>query len=202
DRLVAEDVAELLASTSAITGPERAVAAAIRALGPEGVLPAIPLLQPAALTRRTNVLLAGRRHAYSRMAKLREVAADAVGTAPPRLRQLYRVRPSSILLGAGTLDAAGALLASVGTPAATWDALKGAEWQWLAVALALSLASNVGYALALQGTVQTRLPPWPTTELQVAMSFSNLAVPAVGGIAMQVRYLQRQGVDLASAISA
>jgi uncharacterized membrane protein YbhN (UPF0104 family)/tRNA A-37 threonylcarbamoyl transferase component Bud32 len=202
ERLVAEDVAELLASTSAIAGPERAVAAAIRVLGPEGVLPAIPLLQPAALTRRTNLLLAGRRHAYNRLAKLRENAAEAVGTAPPRLRQLYRVKPANMVLGAGTLVAAGALLAAVGTPAATWDALKGAEWQWLAVALVLSLASNVGYAVALQGTVQTKLAPWPTTELQVAMSFSNLAVPAVGGIAMQVRYLQRQGVDLASAISA
>jgi uncharacterized membrane protein YbhN (UPF0104 family) len=34
------------------------------------------------------------------------------------------------------------------------------------------------------------------------MSFSNLAVPGVGGIAMQVRFLQQQGVDLASAVAA
>src|SRR6202035_3611860 len=47
-----------------------------------------------------------------------------------------------------------------------------------------------------------RLPLWPTTELQVAMSFSNLAVPGIGGTGMQVRYLQKQGVDLPSAIAA
>ena len=47
-----------------------------------------------------------------------------------------------------------------------------------------------------------RLPLWRTTELQVGMSFSNLAVPGVGGLAMQVRYLQRQGVDLGSAVAA
>ena len=52
------------------------------------------------------------------------------------------------------------------------------------------------------GTVPVRLPLWPTTELQVAMSFSNLAVPAIGGQGMQIRYLQQMGVDLPSAIAA
>jgi undecaprenyl-diphosphatase len=33
------------------------------------------------------------------------------------------------------------------------------------------------------------------------MSFSNLAVPAVGGMAAQVRFLQKQGVELASAVA-
>jgi undecaprenyl-diphosphatase len=33
------------------------------------------------------------------------------------------------------------------------------------------------------------------------MSFSNLAVPAVGGMAAQIRFLQKQGVDLASAVA-
>jgi uncharacterized membrane protein YbhN (UPF0104 family) len=33
------------------------------------------------------------------------------------------------------------------------------------------------------------------------MSFSNLAVPAVGGMAAQIRFLQKQGCDLASAVA-
>ena len=33
------------------------------------------------------------------------------------------------------------------------------------------------------------------------MSFSNLAVPAVGGMAAQIRFLQQQGGDLASAVA-
>ena len=52
------------------------------------------------------------------------------------------------------------------------------------------------------GTVPIRLPLGPTVELQVAMSFSNLAIPAVGGLGVQVRYLQKQGVDLPSAVAA
>jgi undecaprenyl-diphosphatase len=66
----------------------------------------------------------------------------------------------------------------------------------------VAFAANVAYAIALQGTVRTRLPLVPTTELQVAMSFSNLAIPAIGGQGMQVRFLQKLGVDLPSAVAA
>ncbi len=52
------------------------------------------------------------------------------------------------------------------------------------------------------GCVPIRLPLWPATECQVAMSFSNLAIPVVGGDAIQIRFLQKQGVDLASAVAA
>jgi glycosyltransferase 2 family protein len=51
------------------------------------------------------------------------------------------------------------------------------------------------------GTVPIPLPLWRTSELQLSMSFSNLAVPAVGGMAAQIRFLQKQGVDLASAVA-
>jgi uncharacterized membrane protein YbhN (UPF0104 family) len=52
------------------------------------------------------------------------------------------------------------------------------------------------------GTVPRRLPLLPTTEVQLGMSFSNLAVPAIGGQGMQVRFLQKMGIDLSSALAA
>ena len=51
------------------------------------------------------------------------------------------------------------------------------------------------------GTVPINLPLIRTAELQLSMSFSNLAVPAIGGMAAQIRFLQKQGVDLASAVA-
>ena len=51
------------------------------------------------------------------------------------------------------------------------------------------------------GTVPINLPLVRTAELQLSMSFSNLAVPAIGGMAAQIRFLQKQGVDLASAVA-
>jgi uncharacterized membrane protein YbhN (UPF0104 family) len=52
------------------------------------------------------------------------------------------------------------------------------------------------------GTLPLRLPLWPTTELQVAMSYSNLVIPVIGGTGFQIRFLQRQGADLPAAIAA
>jgi undecaprenyl-diphosphatase len=102
----------------------------------------------------------------------------------------------------GALVAVGALLFDVGDPTLVAQTLRGADGGWLALALVVSFAANVAYAVGLQGTVTVRLPVVPTTELQLAMSFSNLAVPAIGGQAMQVRFLQKLGVDLSSAVAA
>ncbi len=79
--------------------------------------------------------------------------------------------------------------------------MRHAESGWLLGALVLSLVTNVGFAIALMGTVPIRLPLWPTTKVQVAMSFSNLAIPAIGGTAVQVRFLQKQGIGLAGAVA-
>ena len=65
----------------------------------------------------------------------------------------------------------------------------------------ISLLTNFATAIALMGTVPINLPLIRTAELQLSMSFSNLAVPAIGGMAAQIRFLQKQGVDLASAVA-
>jgi undecaprenyl-diphosphatase len=101
----------------------------------------------------------------------------------------------------GTLIALIALFSQVGSPGQLWDTFQGADVGWLAVALAVSLLMNFATAIALMGAVPVNLPLLRTAELQLSMSFSNLAVPAVGGMAAQVRYLQKQGMDVASAVA-
>jgi len=195
------DVAELLASTAAVVGPARAVDAAARGIGPDALSTSLPLLQPAALSRETRATV-GRKELRDRLKHLRELGAAAAGTDPPALEQFHRVKGSNILMAVGLFVAVGALMSQVGSPAKVWETVKDANWAWVAVATALSLATNVGYAIGVQGCVTTRIPLVATTELQLAMSFSNLAVPAVGGTATQVRFLQKQGVDLATAVAA
>jgi len=198
-----DDLAELLGSTAAIVGERRAVQAVIRGIGPDAVRDALPYLQPAAFSERTRDLAAPRGKKLSaQLARLRTVAAHAIGTDVPELHELHRVKPANLLMAVGTLVGAGALLGQVGDPAHVWNSLRHADVLWVITAFVLSMATNIGLAIALMGTVNVRLPFWRTTEVQAAMSFSNLAVPAVGGTAMQIRYLQRRGVNLASAIAA
>ena len=176
---------------------------AARVLGPDALLAAFPLLQPAVVTPDTRRRLGhGHGTARRRLDRLRTAGSRVLGVEPPELAQLARVSATNLAMAVGTLIAAAVLLDSVGDPGQVWSTLRNAEWWWLAVALMFSFASNIGFALGLQGTVRQRLPFWPTTELQVAMSFSNLAVPGIGGLGMQVRFLQRQGVDLSSAVAA
>ena len=202
-RHVAGDVVQLLAATAAIVGDRVAVRAAAATIGRQPVLDTLPLLQPPLLTRHTRRRLGeGHETVRRHLSRLRAAAAAELRVEQPELRQLQRVRGTSLAMAVGTLVAAGVLLGDVGNPSMVWHTLSRGDWFWITAAFVLSFASNIGFAMGLQGTVPLRLPLWPTTELEVAMSFSNLAIPGIGGTGLQVRYLQKQGVDLSSAVAA
>jgi uncharacterized membrane protein YbhN (UPF0104 family) len=108
---------------------------------------------------------------------------------------------SNLALEFGTLVGVGALLSAVGDPNTLVKAIVKARPLPLVVAFALILATNIGFALALAGSIKRRLPFWPNVKLQIAGVFSNLALP-FGSQALQVRFLQKQGVDAATAVAA
>jgi uncharacterized membrane protein YbhN (UPF0104 family)/tRNA A-37 threonylcarbamoyl transferase component Bud32 len=197
----AADVAELLVSTAEIVGDDRAVAAALAGLGNEPLVDALPLLQPAALSTEMRPGRHERKERAAHVGKLREATATATGSDLPPLQELHRVSGTNLMMAVGTLIAIFALLSQVGSPQELWDTITSANIWWLIVAMIISLATNFATAVALMGTVPIPLPLWRTAELQLSMSFSNLAVPAVGGMAAQIRFLQKQGVDLASAVA-
>lgn len=93
-------------------------------------------------------------------------------------------------------------ISAVGSPSRVIAVLRAGNWAWVLAALAASLATNVAYAVALRGTVKVALPLVATTELEVAMTYSNVVVPLIGGTALQIRFLEKQGVALASAVTA
>jgi glycosyltransferase 2 family protein len=199
-RRLAGDVAELLASLACLVGPVRAVHSATRALGAEAVAQALPLLQPAALAAATRADLKAR---PSLLTELRERAATAAGTEPPPLEPLTRVRPSTLLLLVAGGFAVHLLLPQVGELHQTLDALRTARWSWLAVGLALAAASYLAAAVAQLGAVDPPLALGRTTLVQVASSFANRLTPAsLGGIGLNIRYLERAGLDRPAAVAA
>src|SRR5215207_4647209 len=201
-RQTAGDVAQLLAATTAIVGAERAVAAAVRVLGKETVAAALPVLQPAAVSGWTHGALGGRDRLDDRLDELRQVGATATGTEAPELRRLFRVQPRSLLMAVGALIGVGVLLSRVGDPEVFWDTVKEADWWFVLLAFLLGIGTDVAFGITFLGNVPIRLPVWPSIELQSAMSFSNLAVPVAADTAMQVRFLQKNGLDLGSAVAA
>ncbi len=196
------DVAELLVSSASVVGQDRAIAAAISGLGKDAVVGALPLLQPAALSRELRPSRRGQAKAFRKhVSALRDGIATATGTEVPPLQELHRVSLTNLLMAVGTLIAVFALLSQVGDPQEFWDTITSANGWLIIAAVIVSFSTNICTAVALMGTVPIPLPLWRTSELQLSMSFSNLAIPAVGGMAAQIRFLQRQGVDLASAVA-
>ncbi|MDX3852526.1 lysylphosphatidylglycerol synthase transmembrane domain-containing protein [Streptomyces sp. AK02-01A] len=70
-----------------------------------------------------------------------------------------------------------------------------AHWGWVAAAVAFSALSYVAAAMSLLGFVPERVPFLRTVVAQVAGSFVKIVAPAaVGGVALNTRFLQRAGV--------
>jgi uncharacterized membrane protein YbhN (UPF0104 family) len=194
----AADRAEALVTTAAFVGPQRAVDAAMRALGTEGLEQVQPLLQPVALSPAARRLVRADR---TLLRDLQALTTEATGTAPPDLVQLRRVSPRHLVLVAATLFGLYLVLtqlAGINDLAAT---LRSASWDWVVVAFVLAFCTNVTSAVALAAAAPQRMPLGPTTAVEVANNFTALIGGAVASLALNIRYFQRRGFAAAVAIS-
>jgi glycosyltransferase 2 family protein len=190
------DLAQLLAQTALVVGPDRAADIAIEKVAKDELPALVPLLQPVALFRSTRSELRGRKSLLTAVRKrLTEAAPD--GEVQPI--QLERIRPRAVItLIAGVFAAY--LLAGQLADVSFSKLLAHANLAWAFVALALSACTYLGASWALSGFVLERLHPIRTFLVQVAGSFVILVTPAaVGGVALNVRYLRRAKLSAANA---
>ncbi len=199
--VIQADRAQLLVTTAARIGDERAVRAAVAVLGPDDLTAALPYIQPAALTRSTRRSL---KHAKIELDALRDRAAAAAGTEPPKLEPLRRVTWSSLLVVALLLFGAWAIIAAlsnVGVDTLVQE-FQNAEGGWLWAALLVSLLAQVAEAFSTLGACPRPLPLGPVIELQFAIRFIALAVPSSAArVALNVRFFQKAGLSTSPAIA-
>jgi undecaprenyl-diphosphatase len=194
------DVAELLASLATLAGEDRAVSAAVKVLGAEGVVPSVPLLQPLALSAATRRAVKAQDGLLKRT---RSRAAAASGQPAEELERVQRVRPRTLVTIAALSGAFYYLLPELAKVAGGWQAMLHAQWIWVPVVIACSVATYLASAVGMLGTVSIRLPFWATTLTQGASSYINRVSPAnVGGMALNVRFLQKAGVEPAAGVAA
>ncbi|WP_373023632.1 lysylphosphatidylglycerol synthase transmembrane domain-containing protein [Streptomyces yangpuensis] len=114
--------------------------------------------------------------------------------APVEPARLERIRPRTLVsFIAGAFGAYFLLtqLAHVDFGTIIGDA----QWGWVGAALAFSALSYFAAAMSLLGFVPERVSFLRTVVAQVAGSFVKLVAPAaVGGVALNTRFLQRAGV--------
>jgi len=185
------DVAQLLAELALYVGPERAADLALAKAGADELVAVVPLLQRAALARSTRAALRRRRDVLPAL-RQRLLAAVPGGEVAPV--QLQRIRLRSLVTLVATV-AAVYLLAGELARASLGHVTRAADWRWGLIALALSAVTYVGAALELSGFVVERLNFVRTLLAQLAGSFVTLVTPAaVGGAAINIRYLQRRKI--------
>ena len=189
------DLAQLLAEMALLVGPDRAASIAMEEVGPD--LPAIvPLLQPVALSRSTRAALRRRKDVLPALRK--RLTGGAPDSEIPQVRlERFRLRTiitlvigvvaADIIVGQLSKEKFGSLVSHL-------------NWGWALVALALAAVTYVGATMSLTGFVLERLSLVKTFLVQVAGTFVALVTPvAVGGAALNIRFLRKSGVASADA---
>jgi uncharacterized membrane protein YbhN (UPF0104 family)/tRNA A-37 threonylcarbamoyl transferase component Bud32 len=192
------DLAQLIAELALYIGPEKSAQVAVEKVGGSELVAVLPLLQPVALVRATRHDLRRRRDVLPAVRKTLLAAVPGREVTPV---QLERIRPRALVTLVASI-AAVYLLAGELAQASLGKVLGSADWRWGFVALALSAATYVAAGLALTGFVPERLDFLRTVLVQFASSFVTLVTPAaVGGAAMNVRYLQRKKIPASVAVA-
>ena len=196
------DVAQLLTTLALIVGPARAVASGVSSLGSQAMVKALPLVQSVAMGTSTRSALRAHK---GLLRQIRELVLElAPEGEPPEPIELRRLTPRTLMTVVGGGIAAYLLLTQLANLNAgqggVGQVLADAQWGWALGVLGFTALSITGSSLVITGAVTARLRFVRTYLTQLAVAFTGLVAPsAIGNIALNLRYLQRAGVDPAVA---
>ncbi len=195
---VALDQAALLTLLAMRVGTGRAVDSAVRALGVTATAAVLPFLQPPGLP---YTLRRGLRGDRGLLARLRERVVRIAPEAPSEPARLERMRPRTVVsVIVATVVGLVLLYQLTGVD---FTAIGRADLGWTLAALAASVVCTLSAAMILIGFVPVPLPWWRTVMVQYAGSFVRIAAPAgLGSLAINTRFVTRQGVSTSLALSA
>jgi undecaprenyl-diphosphatase len=193
------DVAQLLAALALAVGADRSVTGAVEILGTQTVGAALPRLQPNALSDSTRTAV----NAHPGLLEdLQDTVAQRCAVDEPSYVPLERISRQRVFTTAMIVAVTYFLLPQLADLPGVVREIGDANWSWVPLVVLFSAVTYVGAALGVGGAVPARLRAVPTLLAQVAASFaSNLAPAGVGGMALNVRYLRKSGVDAPVAAS-
>lgn len=197
------DTAELMATLALSYGPERTVRVGAQVLGADAIGAALPMLQPVVLTRTT-------RSAVRKQKDLLQRIREQILTYQPQATQvaepvkLERLKPRTLLtVGAGFVAAYLVLYQLTSSKISPATIMATASPWWAIVAVLASFTTYVAAGMVLTGFIPEKLPVVRNFLVQVAAGFVSIVAPAaVGGVALNTRYLQKQGIGTGPAVSA
>ena len=131
-----------------------------------------------------------------------EAVTEATGRASEPPIELRRVKPLNIVMFAAAAYAVWVILAQVGSLGELWATLRTAQIPWTVAGFVASTSTAIAFAAVTLGSVPAAIPLLPATMLQMAISFANMvAATSVSSTVMNIRFLQKQGVEVGAATS-
>ena len=200
------DIAEVMTALALRVGPERTVRVGAQVLGEDRIGAALPMLQPVVLTRTTRTAVRKSKHLLQRLREqILELRPHALTDAEPV--KLERLSPKTLLTVAAACFAVYVLLfqlSSASKQGLNLDyVLHHTSPPWLLVAIGASALTYVSAAMVLTGFIPEKLPVVHNLLVQIAAGFVSLVAPAaVGGVALNTRYMQKRGIATGPAVSA
>ena len=199
DALLDADIAQVSSSLSVLAGVDATIDAGIAVLGPEPFAAALPRLQMGALSGATQTAL---RHHSGLLAQLQQTIEARTGVTEVKFEPIQRLELKQLFTVLMLVAVTYFLLPQFADLPKVWAHVQDASWAWFVPVLLASVFTYIGATLSLMGSIADRLPLVPTFVTQVASSFVSKVAPAgLGGMALNVRFAQKSGVDSAVAVS-
>ena len=199
DEILDADVAQLLVSLGVVVGAERAVTAAIDVLGTEAVGDALPRLQLKALSGATQTSV---KQQKGLLEEIQNEVIERCGVEQVEYVQLERVSRNTIVTVVALVLATYFLFPQFADLPGVVDQVRAADWAWTPLIVLASAMTYIAASMSLAGAIPQRLPVGPLVTASFGSSFASKLAPAgLGGMALNLRFLQKQGVDKAVAAS-
>ncbi len=192
------DTMQLLVTLALVAGPERAVRTGVEVLGPNPIVDSLPLLQRIALARTS------RRALKQHKGLLHDLRTHIIEVTPadPDVEEIKLERLSGRTVIAIVGGSVAAYVVATQFTQVNFGSLAHLSWWWAALAFVCSCLTYLAAGMTCVGFVTARVSLWRATLVQYAVGFSGLLAPtAVGTVALNVRFLERSGVDPAVAVS-
>jgi len=192
------DTVQLLTTMAVVVGPQRAVRSAVDVLGPNPVVDALPLLQKIALARSTRAQL------KEHKGLLHDLRTEIIDVTPadPEVEEIKLERLTVRGLIAVLGGAVAVYFIATTFTKVDFTKLGSVNWKWAALTFALAVLTYLGAGMTCAGFVVSKINLLRATLTQYAVGFAGLLAPtAVGTVALNVRFLERSGVDPAVAVS-
>lgn len=195
------DEAQAIVTTALAIGADAAVEHGLAALGAKRLDEVSPAVQPAVLTRYQRAQV---KAANLDLEHLRQLIADATGGERTKLRKLQRVSSRTVLQLVLLVVAFSALSSALGGVdfGLLATAVRHSVWWLLLLGFVLAQMARLPAAVSTGGASPRPLALGPLYALQLALAYIGLAIPgSAARFAVNVRFLQRQGLAPGSAIA-